>query len=180
MRNPDRTEVSDEALMSEFVKTLENDAFDTLMMRHYSGACAFARNRLQDKESADDAVQEAFISVVRNRERYDAARSFSSWFYAILRNVCIDLYRKRTRYDDKICNLTQAVQSRVESRSCDCAGELLEFLSAEDREMMVLRLVEGLSFAEIAELYGCSIDAAKKRCQRTLKRLRACPKNRET
>ncbi len=172
MSNPERKEIPDEVLMDEFVKTLKSDTFDILMMRHYPGACAFARNRLIDKDAAYDAVQEAFITVVRNRERYDASRSFSSWFYAILRNICIDMHRARARYNHKINNWSMSVQSHNETRNGGYAGGLLETLPDLDREMLTLKLVNGLSFPEIADSYGCSVDAVKKRCQRALKRLK--------
>ncbi|MDD4869887.1 MAG: sigma-70 family RNA polymerase sigma factor [Kiritimatiellae bacterium] len=158
--------------MAEFVKSLDNSVFDTLVKRHYKGACTFAGNRLSNKESAYDAVQEAFISVVRNRKLYNTSRSFSSWFYTILCNICIDLYRKQTRYDKKIHNWTETIQLPDEPVNHDYVRDLLDQVSAQDKEILILRLVEELSFAEIADFYGCSVDAAKKRCQRALKRLR--------
>lgn len=172
MSCPDKKDVSDEVLMAEFVKTLDDNAFDILMSRHYDGAWAFAQNRLPDRESARDAVQEAFIRVVRNRKRYNTSRPFSPWFYTLLRNICADLYRKQTRYNQKIRDWAETMQTPDEPRNCDCAHELLDRLSASDKEVLILRLIEGLSFAEIADFYGCSMEAAKKRAQRALKRLR--------
>ena len=92
MHNPDTT---DEVLMGLFRDQFDQSAFDALLARHHSRALLVAQRVLNDRASAEDAVQEAFIRVVRSRQDFDAARSFAGWFYTILRNICTDILRRR-------------------------------------------------------------------------------------
>lgn len=158
--------------MRRFCATFDEDAFDRLVSRHYPSACALARCLLGDVPSAEDAVQEAFVRVVRRRKTYDPALSFTPWFHTILRNVCRDVQRKRAR---QARHLHELAATASEPRGPHRSGEWLDMLralTAEDREVLALRLVQGLSFLEVADRLGCSVDAAKKRGQRALARLR--------
>ena len=158
--------------MARFCATFDEDAFDRLVSRHYSAAFALARCLLADAPSAEDAVQEAFVRVVRRRATYDPGLPFTPWFHTILRNVCRDVQRKRERQARGLRQLAVTAAERSGSRRSGEWLDLLRLLTAEDRELLVLRLVQGLSFGEVAGRLGCSVDAAKKRGQRALARLR--------
>ena len=158
--------------MARFCATFDEDAFDRLVSCHYAAASALARCLLEDASSAEDAVQEAFVRVVRRRATYDPALPFTPWFHTILRNVCRDLRRKRGR---QTRGLRELAATTPRPGGVHRPGEwldLLHALTAEDREVLVLRLVRGLSFGEVADSLGCSVEAAKKRGQRALSRLR--------
>jgi RNA polymerase sigma-70 factor (ECF subfamily) len=172
MHEPDTT---DEALMRRFRDVFDQAAFDTLLSRHYPRALQVARRLLGDHAAAEDAVQESFIRVVRSRREYDPARSFAGWFYTILRHICTDQTRRRARRARQVEELAQelpAVAYGSPVQSSTAVAELLLPLPPEDREILILRMVEGLSFHEIATRQGCSVEAAKKRAQRALRVLR--------
>lgn len=161
--------------MARFRASFDQAAFDALLARHHGRAHMVARNLLGDAAAAEDAVQEAFIRVVRARREYDPARSFAGWFYTILRNVCTDILRRRARRAQQAAELAHDAQEVSVSPPVTQAvavDELLQPLSSDERQVLLLRVVEGLSFAEVAARIGCSEEAAKKRAQRALQALR--------
>lgn len=84
-------------LMARFQDRGDAEAFEQIVSRFLAPALAAAHEVLSDHALAEDAVQEAFLRVVRRRDRYLPAKPFSSWFYAILRNLCTDMLRRRAK-----------------------------------------------------------------------------------
>ncbi|MFW6162469.1 MAG: RNA polymerase sigma factor [Planctomycetota bacterium] len=168
-----REEPSSERLMARYQRRGDETAFGLLVERFLEPAHGVARQLLPERAMAEDAVQETFLRLLRRRERYDPRRPFSPWFYAILRNVCTDLLRRRARR-------AQALQEAGAERERQGDGlppsldpfELLDRLSADDRAVLSLRIVHDLAFRDVAAALGISEEAAKKRAQRALRRLR--------
>jgi len=160
--------------MSSFQRTGDAEAFARLVSRLLAPASGVAQQLLSDRSLVEDAVQEAFLRVVRNRARYDKSKAFTSWFYAILRNVCRDMLRSRARRTKLI---QEAAFHRSPSVESDPAptGEvlgLLDRLPGGERNVLMLRIVHDLTFRDVGAALGISEEAAKKRAQRGLKRLR--------
>lgn len=171
MPHTDITHGSDETLMIAFRDTLDEAVFTELMERHYGAALHMAETRLFDPENAADAVQEAFVRVVRKRKHYDGRR-FAPWFYTILRNICTDIIRREMRRRNKLEAFRAEAPEAVPAMQYDEFDALIASLPPRDREALTLRYAAGFSFAEIAPLLDCSEDASKKRVQRALARLR--------
>jgi RNA polymerase sigma-70 factor, ECF subfamily len=163
---------SDEELMVRFQQTLDNAPFHEIVNRHYSLAVYVAKGRLGSADLAQDAVQETLIRIVRERHRFDGKRPFASWFYTVLKNICTDIQRKEIRYRQKLEDYAADATSTASHGCTNELPEALNFLADSEREILVFRLVNGFSFREIAHHYGCTEDAAKKRAQRALQRLR--------
>ena len=167
--------ISDERLMRRFAERGDTAAFDELVVRHTRGALAVARRLLGDEALAEDVVQEAFLRVVRARDRYQAGRPFGPWFYTIVRRVAVDTARRRAR-DRRAAAEAARWTDGVEGGPADgervSVEEMLAPLPEGERTVLVLRVVEGLSFREVAAALGLSVEAAKKRAQRGLARLR--------
>ena len=160
--------------MGRFQSALDADAFDAIVSRYLTPAVAAARQILSDSALAEDAAQEAFLRVVRKRMQYQPGKRFSSWFYTILRNICRDMLRKQTRQRTLVQEIAarQAVGSAATPSEPPDALDLLGILSPEARAVVTLRIAQGLSFRDVATALGISEEAAKKRAQRALKRLR--------
>ncbi len=167
----DLSAYSDEALMLSFRDSLDEAFFSELMSRHYGPALHVAETRLFDSENAVDAVQEAFVRIVRKRKHYDGRR-FAPWFYAILRNICTDIIRKEMRRKKKHDAFQVEIPEAAPAARPDEFDALIAALPPGDREALTLRYAADLSFAEIAAHLDCSEAAAKKRVQRALQRLR--------
>ncbi len=165
---------SDENLMRRFQETADESAFNELVLRYHRPALAIARGRLAGRETlAEDAVQEAFLRVVRHRDRFDCRRPFAAWFYTILRNLCADFHRKATRREQQLRELEhEAARAADERRDPGRTAAALAALEPDERDIIVGRFVHGLTLADLAAGLGISEEAAKKRAQRALQRLR--------
>lgn len=169
-------QLSDEQLMGRYQRCLDEAALDMLVSRHLPAALGVAGQMLTDAALAEDAVQEALLRVVRGRKQYATNRPFGSWFYAILRNVCRDMLRRRARQAHLIESAAERLQARrdgAEQPSVPAEGtEMLDTLSPRLQAVLRLRVLEGMSFAEVAAALGIGEEAAKKRAQRGLRQLR--------
>lgn len=163
---------TDERLMGRFRDTLDEQVFRALAGRYYPQALRIAHDRLGNETAAQDAVQETLIRIVRHRRRYDPTKPFARWFFAILRNVCADLHRKEARHQQALQAFADWTAPPAAESATNRMLDLEVSLSTGEAELLQLRYVDGLSHAEIAGQIGCSLEAAKKRFQRILKRLR--------
>mgnify|MGYP006293335779 CR=1 FL=1 len=167
--------MSDERLMARVAARLDPAALDEIVARYTRPALAVAARFLPDAALAEDAVQEALLRLVRNRSAYDASRPFAPWFYAIVRHAAVDLARRRSRHEAAVADLAARTPREpfadppVPPADPD---HLLRHVPAGERDVLVLRIVEGLPFADVAAALDISEEAAKKRAQRGLSRLR--------
>ena len=160
--------------MAQYQEHLDGEAFGQIVSRFLASGLAVAAELLGDAALAEDAVQETFLRVVRGRERYIPSMPFSTWFYAILRNVCKDLLRRSARQAKLIEEVAYVRDTEVAGPPANSAeaDELLAKLSRDARTVLRLRIVYDLSFREAAAALGISEEAAKKRAQRALRELR--------
>ena len=164
---------SHETLMARFQARLDSDAFEQIVSFYISTALVVARQILLDDTLAEDAVQESFLRVIRKRDQYIPGSPFSCWFYAIIRNVCVDMLRKRAREKEAIENAAAIIEPSKPRTGLSEITKLLDILANHERDVLELRIVHGLGFRDAAAALGISEEAAKKRAQRALKRLRA-------
>jgi len=168
----DRQDTTHDDLMARFKKHLDETAFERIVSDFTPAAAALAHQMLRDPASAEDAVQEAFVRVIRKRRQYVSSRPFSYWFYAILRNICIDMLRKQKREKEAVQHLTRRIQCYIRSEPASDCIALLKTLPLHERSVLELRAVHSMTFEEIAIALDISTEAAKKRAQRGLRKLR--------
>jgi RNA polymerase sigma-70 factor (ECF subfamily) len=176
MRCPSEPIPADEhALMCRYHRSGDGVHMDALVASLAPRALVVAERLTGDRALAEDALQEALLRVVRHRERFDPNKSFHPWFYAILRHVCADLRRRRRRdrlrLDGEAPGPAPASQPDQAEGWAD-ARDLLGQLPASHADALVLRIYGGMSFAEVAAALGIGSEAAKKRAQRGLRKLR--------
>ncbi len=164
---------SHEALMARFQARLDSDAFEQIISSYMSPALALARQILSDHALAEDAVQESFFRVIRKRDQYICGSPFSCWFYAIVRNICVDMLRQQARQKQVMEEIANGGRAGTTRADLSEIPELLDGLAHGERDVLTLRIVHGLGFRDIAAALGISEEAAKKRAQRALRRLRA-------
>ena|SRR5688572_5822449 len=130
-----------------------NEAFRHIVERYQAEAIGHATAILGHHEDALDAVQEAFIDAFQALDQLDLSRRFYPWFYVILRNRCYKLAHGRKKREMSSSNemeiLAPAASVRPEE-SMLLEQAMLE-LPAEDRELIALRHLDGLSYQELAE-----------------------------
>ncbi len=174
-------DITDEKLFENYCLSDDQQEFSILLRRYAGKAVAVAREYLFDEMAAQDAVQEAFIRISRNRSQYKLGSQFAPWFFRILRNVCLDQLRRRKAYLDAITRFWQD-EKDVKNPEVNTSGseyvQLLSRLPQMERRVLELRINGELSFEEIAAATGCSVEAAKKRAQRGIRKLRDLAKKR--
>jgi RNA polymerase sigma-70 factor (ECF subfamily) len=153
--------------------------------RYKSRLMTYAFYVLGDRAIAEDVVQETFVRVFKHAKRFDNAKRFSTWIYSITANLCRDELRKRARRRDfTLPLLHEPAEARAAGREAaplraaagkEFAGRLrdeLAALSAEQREVIVLRFIDSMAYAEIAEIAGCPLGTVQSRLHAALKILR--------
>lgn len=175
--------VSDEMLLARIVRR-EEEALAALYDRHSRAAFALARHILRDGETAEDVVQEAFLTLWRRAETYRPERgAVRAWLLTVVRNRAIDVLRSPSRsgpsatatsVDDLNLvapdNPEQDAMRMVEGRVVRAA---LAELPPEQREVVELAYFAGLAYPEVAERMGIPLGTVKSRMRLALERLRA-------
>lgn len=153
----------------------DEQAFRTLVERHQRRAHHVAMSVLHDSDDAYDATQEAFVRAHRNLKRFNGECTFWTWLYRIVVNVCIDARRKRKRMPTVSFEDARAVGgdatvlpfcsdmrlahpgAALERQELGAMlAEAFDNLSEAHRDILMMREVECLSYAEIAERLGCA------------------------
>lgn len=124
-----------------------------------------------DAADAEDAVQEAFVSLARQSIVPDEV---AAWLHRVVRNTAISAGRSRRRRQKREALVSSgeawfsSVDDQLDARS---ATQLLAELDLEIREVVVARIWGGLTFDQIAHLQGCSVTTAHRRFQEGLNQL---------
>jgi RNA polymerase sigma-70 factor (ECF subfamily) len=161
----------------------ENSAFDELVGRWNPRIRGAIYRMVGSHEEARDISQETFLKAYRALPGFKGEARFSSWLYQIAMNLCRDrLRRGRGRYtvDLDLVDAEVARQPRPQALDSLVAGDLrrrvaeaVAELSAEHREVLILKEYEGLTFAEIADVTGLPLSTVKTRLYRALGVLRS-------
>lgn len=170
-----------EAQWIEQARDGSDRAFEMLVDAYQGPVFNLCYRILGNAQEAEDAAQEAFLRAYRNLHQYDRSRKFVNWMLTIASNYSIDQLRKRRIVLLPLESLTGARRRASRSRgpddrveSTDAAlqvQELLEGLAPLDRSAVILRYWDDLSYEEIGEVLGLSINAVRSRLHRTRKAL---------
>lgn len=118
-----------------------------------------AYDLLGSREEAEDAVQDLFVKLWQVRERLAAVQDPRSWTYILLRNLCIDRLRARKGIHEEPLPSELSLEPEPESDLPERIARTqraIDSLPGKDRELLHLRLLEGLSYEEIARRKGLS------------------------
>jgi len=167
------TVVSDEQLMIAFSRG-SADAFGELFSRYKQPLFGFFRRRVADPALAEELTQETFLAVLRAASHYEPSATFRTYLYAISFNILRANRRKAvframfsgTEPGDREPAVRSTIDTVVLLR--DAVGKL----ERVDREMLLLREFEELSYAEIAELLKLPLNTVRSRLFRARTALR--------
>ena len=153
------------------------EAFEALYDRFGRRLYRAAWGMLGSSEEAEDAVQEVFVSVVRSRERLAEVRDLTAYLFASLRRVAGRLATRRARQpvtaDALVREVADATDRRLDqSPESDRLRQALARLPPAQREVIALKIDGELTFAQIAEVLGVSINTAASRYRYALEKLR--------
>lgn len=150
-----------------------------ILVRRYQDRYArFAQRLLGSMDAAEDAVQDAFIRAYEQLGRCREPDNFVGWFFLILRNRCLAEQRSRKTIVPLESELGRQPASDRADRRAEAEDErralndAIAALTPEQREVFVLRHIEGWSYESIAQHTGVSVAALKMRMHRGYDRLR--------
>ena len=129
----------------------EKDAFRFLVERYQKQAVGHAVAILGNREDALDAVQEAFIDAFQSLKRFDRTRRFYPWFYVLLRNRCYKMTARKRETESIEETEILAAQTDLPNEERFALEKALLSLAKEDREIITLKYLDGLSYQKIAE-----------------------------
>lgn len=181
------TDLKDQELINLFISEGDDNCIKTLFERHKSKVFTYIMLNVKDRELAEDIFQETFIKVIKSlrKGRYMDKGIFLSWVVRISHNLIIDHYRREkhlkiTSSDQSEADLFNSkkfaesniedkmVQNRIEFE----VRQLINELPDDQKEVILLRHYGEMSFKEIAEQTGVSINTALGRMRYALINLR--------
>jgi len=177
-----RTTYGDDEELAEGIRRREPRAMELLFDRLGGQAFGLAYRILGDGPSAEDAVQEAFLTLWRQADRLNPARGrLSSYLMTLVHHRAVDLLRARKGLAARNLPLDPAVvpaeadvlESVAQSLGRDAVRRALAELSPEQREAIELAYFEGLTHVEIAEALGLPLGTVKSRLRLGLEKMRS-------
>ncbi len=180
-----KVQIDDSILIQKYISGDER-ALETLIERHNRRISSFIYSKVNDRGITEDIFQEAFIKVIRTLKRgtYNEEGKFLPWIMRIAHNLIIDHFRKNNRMpmyqggdaynmlslmgDDKLDIESQIIKDQIDSD----LRLLVEELPEDQREVLIMRIYKDMSFKEISENTGVSINTALGRMRYALINLR--------
>ena len=177
--------ISDATLVSSYINGDES-ALEVLIKRHKQRIFSFIYSKVYDRDVAEDIFQDTFIKVIRTLKRgaYNEEGKFLPWVMRISHNLVIDFFRKNNRMpkfdntgefsifsvlSDTSLNAEKAIiKEQVEND----VRRLIDELPKDQKEVLMMRIYNDMSFKEISDRTGVSINTALGRMRYALINLR--------
>ena len=164
----------------------DEQSLSTLINRHQSKIYGFIYSKISDRDITDDIFQDTFIKVIKTLKSnsYNEEGKFLPWVMRIAHNLVIDHFRRNKKMpmyreteefsifsimsDNSMTIENQMISDQVEAD----LKRIIEELPEDQKEVLVMRMYQDLSFKEISELTGVSINTALGRMRYALMNLR--------
>lgn len=165
-------------------------AFETLLGRYRNPVFNFVLRFVRERSAAEEIYQDVWLKVIERSDDFRGDAKFSTWLYAIARNQCID-HQRRMRFrrhaplddpDGRTQGATAPTPAHNPGPSTeelaagghvrDRIAQAVESLPDEQREIFLMRHLQGLAFDEIAAIVGVSPNTVKSRLRYAMERLR--------
>lgn len=169
---PDSKSTESDKELLERVKANDSKAFSLLVERYKIRLFNLIYRMLQNREEAEDILQETFLRVFKEKERFDPTYSFSTWIYTITLNLCRNELKRKKKF--KFFGLDLIKDDRkyaVEKMNCTNSLSLvlekaIASLPEKYKTAFLLREVNQLSYEEMSESMGVPLGTVKSRVNR--------------
>jgi RNA polymerase sigma factor (sigma-70 family) len=180
-----KNSITDSTLVSSYIKGDES-ALGVLIKRHQQRLFSFIYSKVKDKDITEDVFQDTFIKVIRTLKKgnYNEEGKFLPWVMRIAHNLVIDYFRKSNRMpsfnstdefdifsvlgDGSLNAEKRIIQEQIFAD----VKELVNELPDEQKEVLIMRMYKDMSFKEISENTGVSINTALGRMRYALINMR--------
>jgi RNA polymerase sigma-70 factor (ECF subfamily) len=171
---------SDGELLARYAATHDAEALDELLLRYRDFAYRLALRFLRNDADAEEAVQLAFVQVMRLAGSFTDRESAQPWIGSIIVNQCrqyVRSRRRRTKYETEAgkCQETKVIKSEreaVEKEVLTTVRDLVDVLPERYRVMLTLRYYENMSPAQLGEMFGMKERSVYNLLERGVRRLR--------
>lgn len=125
-----------------------------------------------NRQTAEDAVQETFLKMIKYFEKYINHKKFKSYIYKVAKNVCIDIWRRRHETETFLEDLPY-IEFGFKQVECDMNLQyLVKILPQKYKEVLLLRFAQDLSIREIAEIQNIPLRTVQSRLRAALKQIK--------
>ncbi|HET7219444.1 MAG TPA: sigma-70 family RNA polymerase sigma factor [Vicinamibacterales bacterium] len=167
MKSPVKT---DEELMS-VARGGARDAFDELFVRYRTAVWAFFRRRVPDARVAEELAQDTFVALLEAAPRYQPTAPFRSYLFAVAYNILLADRRRSLHEPDTLASDVRG--DAPEPENAVWIRSALARLDPGDREILMLREYDGLSYQEIADVRGVPLNTVRSQLFRARMALKA-------
>src|SRR5580704_11562293 len=182
-----RTRAEEERDLVRLAQSGTEAAFEELIRRHQQRVLALVGSILRRREDVEDVAQQVFLKVFISLKRFDLRSAFSTWLYKITVNECWDYLRKKKvrpllyeadLSEEQVSRLDgiasthrppEGPNERVEAQ--EALDLVLGALSDQDRQLLMLKEIEGFSVQELAEILELNVNKVKVRLFRARGRI---------
>ncbi len=180
--------VDDNTLIQQYLDG-DSNAFEILLNRYKNGIFRFILGFCNNHSEAEDLLQEVFIKIIKGLHNFKGDSRFSTYFFTVARNCCIDRHRKKSRILEKDLDKeivenfkhpeTHSPSDNIErSETRAIILEAVNKLPPEQKEAFLLKEESGATIAEIAKIAGCPENTIKSRLRYAVQSLRLSLENR--
>ncbi|MGA9564565.1 MAG: RNA polymerase sigma factor [Candidatus Korobacteraceae bacterium] len=152
---------NDEALMLEFQQG-SREAFEDLYSRYSGPLYGFFRRRLDNPQRAEDLTQETFLGVIRGASRYEPRALVRTYLYGIALKLLAAERRKQRNAEPSLDGAAEPATAGTQESGL-WVREAMAKLDPSEREILMLREYEQLSYAEIADLLRLPVNTVRSR-----------------
>lgn len=182
-----RKGVDEERELVRLAQRGQESAFEELVRRHQHRVFALVSGILRRQEDVEDIAQQVFLKVYLSLRKFDQRAAFSTWLYKITVNECWDYLRKKKvrplvyeadLSEEQVSRLDGIVSAERVSLNPNERAEvkqllerMLDKLPEQDRQLLVLKEIEGFSVQELAEILNLNVNTVKVRLFRARGRI---------
>jgi len=181
-----RTKITSDSLLVKNYILGDESSLEILIKKHQQRLFSFIYSKVKDKDVANDIFQDTFIKVIKTLKKgnYNEEGKFLPWIMRIAHNLIIDYFRKNNRMpnfknsdefdifsiisDDSLNAEKQIIQEQI----FDDVRGLINELPEEQKEVLIMRMYKDMSFKEISDNTGVSINTALGRMRYALINMR--------
>jgi RNA polymerase sigma-70 factor (ECF subfamily) len=166
----------DEYLMARVGRD-QLELLERLLRRHASPLLTFIHRMVGDRHRGEELFQEVFLALWLKRRQYQYPRPFKPWLYAIALNKCRAWFRLRSLpqvplAEEAAADDASPADAAIATETAALVNRAVTALPPQQRAVVVLRVWEGLSYAQIADVIGCGEATARSHMHHGLAALR--------